>query len=224
MSKILDAILPPMPAFLDMVSAQAEILAKCMSTAVDCLTDPEPIRYQALADLENSAKALRARHLDKLSDSFSTPIDRADLNEAIITLETPVEEIRETIEEMRALGVDSDKYLLEMAIVLRESASALQRGYSKLATKPGQADPDALAAIACPGRVDAIYRKGLGRLYTLNEDMEAIKARDEDIRIATFIHTVEILKRREAYRHMRSVSLQMGDAAEVLHTIVAQIG
>ncbi|MBF0262015.1 MAG: hypothetical protein HQL97_09310 [Magnetococcales bacterium] len=224
MSKILDSILPPMPAFLDMVSAQAEILAKCMSTAVDCLTDPEPIRFQAMADFENSARELRTRHLDKLSDSFSTPIDRADLNEAINTLETPVEEIRETIEEMRALGVESDKYCLEMAIVLRESAAALQRGYAKLSTKPGQADPDAMAALSCVTRVDAIYRKGLGRLYTLNEDMEAIKAKDEDIRVATFIHTVDILKRREAYRHLRSVSILIGDAAEVLHTIVAQNG
>ncbi|MBF0614166.1 MAG: DUF47 family protein [Magnetococcales bacterium] len=222
MSKMLDHILPPMPAFLDMVSAQAELLAKCMLTAADCLTDPDPIRFQALADIERSAKELRQRHLDKLSDSYSTPIDRTDLLQAINSLETPVEAMVEAMEEMRALQVTSDNYCLEMAVVMREAASALERGYSKLATKPGLAKPDAEMAIQCPNTVDKIYRKGIAKLFTVDPD--DVRTRDPEIQIATFIHTVEILKRREAYRHLRNISGQVGDAAEVLHSIVMQIG
>ncbi|MBF0628102.1 MAG: hypothetical protein HQL91_07760 [Magnetococcales bacterium] len=224
MSKMLDAILPPMPAFLDMISAQAEILAKCMANAVDCLTDPDPIRFQTMADIETKAKELRSRHLDKLSDSFSTPIDRSDLLQAINTLEIPVESMVEAIEEMRALNVTSDNYCLEMAVVLRESAAALQRGYGKLASKPGQADPDALMAMKCPTSVDLVYRKALGKLFNIEEEVKNIRSREEEAHIAAFIHTVDILKRREAYRHLRNISGKMGDAASVLHTIVVQIG
>ncbi|MBF0213674.1 MAG: hypothetical protein HQM00_08930 [Magnetococcales bacterium] len=224
MSKMLDAILPPMPAFLDMVSEQAELLSKCMLIAVDCLTDPTPIRFQALADIDDKAKELRQRHLDKLSDSFSTPIDRADLVQAINTLEIPVETMREAVEEMRALQVTSDNYCLEMAVVLREAASALHRGYSKLSTNPGQADPDALMGMQCPTSVDQVYRKAVAKLFTIDEAVKEGIAKDEEAHIAAFIHTVEILKRREAYRHLRNISAQMGQAAAVLHSIVMQHG
>lgn len=222
MSKMLDHILPPMPAFLEMVSAQAELLAKAMTTAVDCLTDADPIRFQTLTDIENSARELRRRHLDKLADSFSTPIDRADLLQSINTLERPVEAIVEAVEEMQALQIISDNYCLEMAVVLREAGSALQRGYAKLSSTPGQAKPDAEMALQCPSSVDQIYRKGIARLLTVDPD--EVRARDPEIQIATFLHTVEILKRREAYRHLRNISGQIGEAAEVLHSIALQNG
>lgn len=222
MSKMLDHILPPMPAFLDMVSAQAELLAKCMVSATDCLTDPDPLRFQTLADIENSARELRSRHLDKLADSFSTPIDRADLLQAINTLAVPVGSMVEAVEEMRALQVTSDNYCLEMAVVLREAGAALARGYSKLSSKPGLAEPDAQMAQQCPSSVDQVYRKAIGKLFTV--DPEEVRAKDQDVAIATFVHTVEILKRREAYRHLRNISGQVGSAASVLHSIVMQNG
>ncbi|MBF0190653.1 MAG: DUF47 family protein [Magnetococcales bacterium] len=224
MSKMLDYILPPMPAFLDMVSQQAELLAKCMVTAVDCLTDPDPIRYQSVADIDTQAKELRSRHLDKLNNSFSTPIDRADLLQAINTLEVPVETMREALEEMRALKVTSDNYCLEMAVVLREAAAALHRGYAKLATNPGQAEPDAQMAMQCPTSVDQVYRKAVGKLFTIEDDAKQAIIQNEEAHIAAFIKTVDILKRREAYRHLRNISGQMGEAAEVLHGIVMQNG
>ncbi|MBF0270660.1 MAG: hypothetical protein HQL98_01105 [Magnetococcales bacterium] len=224
MSKMLDHILPPMPAFLNMVSDQAELLAKCMVTAVDCLNDPDSIRYQALADIDTKAKELRSRHLDKLNDSFSTPIDRADLLQAINTLEIPVETMREALEEMRALKVSSDRYCLEMAVVLREAASALHRGYSRLATKPGMSEPEAQMAMQAPASVDHVYRKAVGKLFTIDDDTKQALAQEEDTHIATFIQTVDILKRREAYRHLRTISVQMGEAAAVLHSIVMQNG
>ncbi|MEO5330404.1 MAG: hypothetical protein H7839_00130 [Magnetococcus sp. YQC-5] len=224
LGKMLDSVLPPMPAFLEMVTEQADVLAQSLSLAVECLSESNIDKMQQLTAVETKAKELRQKHLDKLHDSFSTPIDRVDLLQAIQTLATPVESMRLVLEEMHALKILSDNFCLEMAVVLRESATALHRGYSKLSTTPGLADPDAQVALQCLSSVDRVYRKALGKLFTIDSDVKDMKDKVADAEINAFIHVVDILKRREAYRHFRNIASKMGEAGAVLHSIVVQNG
>ncbi|MBF0178549.1 MAG: hypothetical protein HQM03_00840 [Magnetococcales bacterium] len=224
LGKMLDHVLPPMPPFLDMITAQAETLVNSMAAAVLCLSEPGQQSVLALSALEEQARKERMHHLDKLNNSYSTPIDRADLLQAINSLAKPVGSILLLVEEMQALKITSDNYCLEMVIVLRETASALHRGYAKLATTPGLAQADAMTGMQCLSSVDRVYRKALGHLFTIDEDLKNMQARQGEAKIDAFIHVVDMLKRRESYRHLRNVASSMQEAASVLHAIVVQIG
>ncbi|MBF0295324.1 MAG: hypothetical protein HQL96_09055 [Magnetococcales bacterium] len=224
LGKMLDQVLPPMPPFLDMITLQADILANSMAAAVQCLSEPGKESLQALSALEEQARKERMQHLDKLNNSYSTPIDRADLLQAINTLAKPVGSILLLVEEMQALKISSDNYCLEMVIVLRETAGALRRGYGKLATTPGLAQSDAMTGMQCLSSVDRVYRKALGHLFTIDEALKDMQTRKDEAKIDAFIHVVDMLKRRETYRHLRNVASSMQEAASVLHAIVVQNG
>ncbi|MBF0126144.1 MAG: DUF47 family protein [Magnetococcales bacterium] len=223
-TKMLDNVFPRIPPFITMISLQAELLAKGMSVAVDYLSESNTSKFHEIMKIETQAKELRERHLDVLTNAFSTPIDREDVLRSIISLEVPVGSIRIVVEEMEALKIKSDNYLLEMAIVLRESAAALQRGFAKLDTTPAQADPDAQVGLQCLANVDRVYRKALVSLYTIDEDLNKMRSHADGAEVQAMIHVVEMLKRREIYRHLRNIAGKMGDAASVLHSIVVQIG
>ncbi|MEO5330412.1 MAG: DUF47 family protein [Magnetococcus sp. YQC-5] len=223
-TKMLDNVFPRIPPFLSMISLQAELLAKGMSGAVDYLSESSTAKYHEIMKIETQAKEMREKHLDVLNNAFSTPIDREDVLRSIITLEVPVGSIRIVVEEMEALKIKTDNYLLEMAIVLRETANALQRGFSKLDTSPAMADPDAQVGLQCLANVDRIYRKALVNLYSIDDDLSKMRSRSDGAEVQAMIHVVEMLKRREIYRHIRNIAGKMGDAASVLHGIVVQIG
>ncbi|MBF0214487.1 MAG: hypothetical protein HQM00_13165, partial [Magnetococcales bacterium] len=202
----------------------ADLLAQCMTVAVDYLAEPTTANFHEIIKIETHAKELRAQYLDKLNDAFSTPIDREDVLRAIITLETPVASIRVVVEEMDALKIKSDRYLSEMAVIMRESASALQRGFTKLESTPALADPEAQVGLQCLSNVDRVYRKALVELYNIDDDVNKMRAQADGAEVQAMIHVVGMLKRREIYRHFRNIAGKMGEAASVLHGVVVQIG
>lgn len=223
-TKMLDNVFPRIPPFLTMITVQADILAQAMTVAADYLSEAKSTKFQELVKLESQAKTLRDQHLDNLTNAFSTPIDREDVLQSIIRLEIPVGSMRVVIEEMEALQIKSDNFCLEMAVVMRETASALQRGFSKLDTTPAKADADAQVGLLCLTNVDKVYRKALAKLYNIDEDIQRMKNHSVDAEIMAMTHVVEMLKRREIYRHMRNIAGKMGDAAGTLHGIVVAIG
>ncbi|MBF0270662.1 MAG: DUF47 family protein [Magnetococcales bacterium] len=223
-TKMLDNVFPRIPPFLDMIGVQAELLAKGMTVAVDYLSESSTARFHEIMKIETQAQELREKHLDVLNNAFSTPIDREDVLRSIVSLEVPVRSIRVVVEEMEALKIKTDNYMLEMAVVLRESASAMQRGFSKLDTTPAQAEPDAQLGLQTLSNVDKVYRKALSNLYSIDDDLSKMRARADGAEIQAMIHVVEMLKRREIYRHLRNIAGKLGDTASVLHGIVIQIG
>ncbi|MBF0417373.1 MAG: hypothetical protein HQL86_03885 [Magnetococcales bacterium] len=222
-TKMLDNVFPRIPPFLDMISVQAEVLSKGMTVSVDYMSEATTARFHEIMQLETRSRELREKHLDILNNAFSTPIDREDVLRSITALEVPVSSIRVVIEEMEALKIKSDNYLLEMAVILRESAAALQRGFAKLDTTPAQAEPDAQVGLQCLSNVDRVYRKALSNLYSIDDDLNRMRSHADGAEVQAMIHVVEMLKRREVYRHIRNIAARIAEAAQVLHGIVIQI-
>ncbi|MBF0614168.1 MAG: DUF47 family protein [Magnetococcales bacterium] len=223
-TKMLDNVFPRIPPFLDMISLQAELLAKGMTVAVDYVSEASTAKFHEIMIIETQARELREKHLDVLNNAFSTPIDREDVLRSIVSLAEPVGSIRVVVEEMEALKIKSDNHLLEMAVVLREASAALKRGFSKLDTTPGQAEPDAQVGMQCLSNVDKIYRKALVNLYSIDDDLNRLRAHADGAEVQAMMHVVEMLKRREIYRHLRNIAGKVTECASVLHGIVVQIG
>lgn len=222
-TKMLDNVFPRIPPFFRYISEQCDVLLKASECLVQYLSSGDTSKGNELVACNAQAQELKIKHLDILNNAFSTPMDREDVYRSLTVLDVPVASALITFEEMESMKISTDKFCLEMGKALRESAAALQRGYSKLDTDPASADADAQAARACRGSVDKIYRLALAELYTIDDDIKKVEAHTSGAEAQALIHMVDMLKRREIYRHLHVASRQMGDAADILHGIVIQL-
>lgn len=220
---LLDNILPRVPPFFRLLHEQTEMLVKTFSALVLYLESGEPIRAGEVAALETQAAEFKEHLLGILNNAFSTPMDREDVYRSIASIHEPIWSARIAAEEMDALGIKSDRFAVEMATILRESASALQRGYSKLDKSPAGADSDAVTASQCRFTIDKAYRRALASLYNVDATIQSLQADNADAKVTAMKQVVDILKRRELYRHLHLAGRQMAEAGSVLHGIVVQM-
>jgi hypothetical protein len=173
--------------------------------------------------LEKRGDELKARNTDILNKSFSTPMDREDIYRAIATIDHIANYAKTTTREIEVLNVTPDKYMLELAVLLKEGAYALQRGYRKLSVSPQQAEDDSQAARKAERSSEKVYRRALGELFREESYLEILNNQETDTRAAAVKLVLEIFKRREVYRHMSNASDRLARAGEVLHDIVVKI-
>lgn len=222
--KMLDNVFPRVPPFFHMFTLQTEVLVNAMDVLVKYMEDGRSERVEELIRLENMATELREKHLDVLNNAFSTPLDRQDCLDTITNLDVPVANVRVVAQEMDVLKTSQDKYSLEMAVLLREAAGALQRGFARLDGKAREADADAQTAILARINLDRAYRKGLSTIYTIDEDIKNLMDHSQGAEANAMRHVVEMLKRREVYRSMRETGAHLSSIGSLLHGIVVKIG
>jgi len=223
LTRLIDRVLPRMPDFYSLLNEQCDLAVEAMETFVLFIEKDDKTLAKQVRALEKRGDELKARNTDILGKSFSTPMDREDIYRAITTIDHIVNYAKTTTREIEVLEVKPDKYMLELAILLQEGASALQRGYQKLSTNPSQADADADAARKSERSAEKVYRRALGELFKDENYAKDLGDHDTDSK-AKAIHLVtEIFKRREIYRHMSNAADRLARAGEALHDIVVKI-
>ncbi|MBF0401491.1 MAG: DUF47 family protein [Magnetococcales bacterium] len=220
---LLDNVLPRVPPFFKMLHEQTEMLVKTFSALVLYLESGEHIRAGEVAAMETQAAEYKEKLLEVLNNSFSTPMDREDVFRSITSIHEPIWSARIAAEEMDALGIKSDRFAVEIATILREAAISLERGYSKMEKSPSSADGDAVAATRCRASIDKAYRRALAALYNVDATLKSLQENDTNAKVDAMNHVVDILKRREMYRHLHFAGRQMADAGSVLHGIIVQL-
>lgn len=220
---LLDNILPRVPPFFQMLHEQTEMLVKTFSALVLYMEKGEHARASEVVTLETQASEFKEKMLEILNNAFSTPMDREDVYRAITSIHEPIWSARVAVEEMDSLGIKSDRYAVEIATILREAATALERGYGKLDKSPASADGDATAASRCQNNIDKAYRRALADLYNVDATLQSLQADSANSKVDAMNRVVDILKRREMYRHLHLVGRQMADAGTVLHGVVVQM-
>ena len=145
-TRLVDRVFPRMPDFYSLLNEQCDLAVEAMEVFVQFMEKGDEALAKQVRALEKHGDVLKARNTDILSKSFSTPMDREDIYRAIASIDHIVNYAKTTTREIEALNVEPDKYMLELAVLLKEGAYALQRGYLKLSTNPNQADEDAQAA------------------------------------------------------------------------------
>jgi uncharacterized protein Yka (UPF0111/DUF47 family) len=113
--------------------------------------------------------------------------------------------------------------MLELAVLLKEGAYALQRGYRKLSENPNQAEEDSQAARKAERSSEKVYRRALGELFREEAYIEILAKQETDTKVAAVKLVIDIFKHREVYRHMSNASDRLARAGEVLHDIVVKI-
>lgn len=222
-TRLMDRVFPRMPDFYSLLNDQCNLVVEAMEVFVQFMENGDLDLAKQVRALEKRGDELKARNTDILNKSFSTPMDREDIYRAIATIDHIANYAKTTTREIEVLNVTPDKYMLELAVLLKEGAYALQRGYRKLSVSPQQAEDDSQAARKAERSSEKVYRRALGELFREESYLEILNNQETDTRAAAVKLVLEIFKRREVYRHMSNASDRLARAGEVLHDIVVKI-
>jgi uncharacterized protein Yka (UPF0111/DUF47 family) len=222
-TRLMDRVFPRMPDFYSLLNDQCNLVVEAMEVFVQFMENGDLALAKQVRALEKRGDELKARNTDILNKSFSTPMDREDIYRAIATIDHIANYAKTTTREIEVLNVTPDKYMLELAVLLKEGAYALQRGYRKLSVSPQQAEEDSQAARKAERSSEKVYRRALGELFREESYLEILSNQETDTRAAAVKLVLEIFKRREVYRHMSNASDRLARAGEVLHDIVVKI-
>jgi len=222
-TRLVDRVFPRMPDFYSLLNEQCDLAVEAMEVFVQFMEKGDEALAKQVRALEKHGDVLKARNTDILSKSFSTPMDREDIYRAIASIDHIVNYAKTTTREIEALNVEPDKYMLELAVLLKEGAYALQRGYLKLSTNPNQADEDAQAARKAERSSEKVYRRALGELFQDKNYISMLEDRESDTKVTAVHLVIDIFKHREIYRHLSNAADRLARAGEVLHDIVVKI-
>lgn len=239
-SQILSAMFPRMPDFHRLLNDQCSLVLRGMDVFVAYMETADPAKAREVRRLEHEGDKLKARNIDVLNRSFSTPFDREDIYRAITTIDEGLNYAKTTVREMEILGVGPDAHMLEMVKLLREAAQALLTGFAKLKSNPSESERAAAVLNKCERRAEKVYRRAIAELFDpehyarelatqRKEPGEALELLLEPmdqtgcssvVRGLSFV--MEALKRREIYRHLSNASDHLAHAGDVLHDIVVK--
>lgn len=222
-TRMVDRVFPRMPDFYSLLNEQCDLAVEAMEVLVQFMEKNDKALARQVRALEKRGDELKARNTDILSKSFSTPMDREDIYRAIATIDHIVNYAKTTTREIEVLKVTPNKYMLELAVLLKEGTYALRRGYQKLSENPAQADEDAQSARKAERSSEKVYRRALGDLFSEDHYIAMLEAQDTEAKVTAISLVLDIFKHREVYRHMSNASDRLARAAEVLHDIVVKI-
>ncbi|MDQ6996556.1 MAG: DUF47 family protein [Mariprofundus sp.] len=224
LKKLMNRVIPPMPDFFSLINEQCVLCVQTMSAFVAYMENGDADKARLIRRLEKQGDELKRRNSKILNRAFTTPMDREDIYDAIMSIDDIINYAKTTVRELEVLELQPDQYMLEMAIELRDGAEALQRGFAMLSTNPAHAEDDALAARKAEQRVERVYRQAIAKLFHPDALLEKVPGDDsgsEHQQLALVM--VDIFKHREVYRHMSNGADQLAHTADKLNDIIVKI-
>ncbi len=197
-------LLPRTPDFFGLLAEQSRFVSQTLDVFVEFMESGDPEAALKVRNMEHQADRMKAESIRTLNEAFSTPMDREDIYRAIGSLDEIINYCKTTVREMESLELTPDKFSLDMAFRLKEGTQALEQGFKKLPREPEGVEEDANLAHKAERRVEKIYRRALAQLFQGDDYLN-------------------MLKRRELYRHLSNAADRMADASHVLLDIVVKI-
>lgn len=234
-------LFPRMPDFYVLLTRQCDLVVEGTAELLTYMRSGDDAHAERVIEWERRGDKLKAEHMTILHQAFATPFDREDIYRSIVAIDDVLNYAKSTVREMRGLQLGPDEHTCAMADLLHKGALSLQQGYGQLAQQPLEAEADAETARKTERSTEKIYRQALSELFdahhyvsTLTPEqqktadsleilMQELTAREVSAVGSAVGFVVEILKRREVYRHMSNAADRVARAGEVLNDIVAKI-
>ena len=178
------------------------------------------MRKQRGSCKRSRGEALKERHLRVLERSSITSMNMHSVFRTVLTLDMAMDCAKTMTGHILDLGIPADRFMLAMATECKNSAQALQQGFSKLATNPFQAEEDARAVRKAKRNTDEIYRGALADLAD-NDEISKMWKTDRE-RLKTMSDLRGMLERREIYRNLSKSAVRFAWAANRLREIMSQ--
>ena len=221
--RLVDRVFPRMPDFYGLINEQCDLALEAMQVFETFLESGDTEIAQKVRDLEHRADDLKNRNIRILNASFSTPMDREDLYDAIAGIDQIINFTKTTVFELRVFKVKPDKCMRKLANQLTVGVEALRGGFAVLEKDPAGAEPYARDAHKAERRMKKIYRRGLVMLL----DKERFKQQNtsdsavpEDLALDFVVY---VTKKREIYRHLSHAADRLARVSELLHDIIVKL-
>lgn len=223
LKKMIERIIPPMPDFFALINEQCELCVQTMSVFVTYMESGDRAVADQIRRMEKLGDQLKQRNSHTLNRAFTTPMDREDIYEAIMSIDDIINTAKTSVRELEVLELAPDAEMLEMAMELRNGAEALQRGFSMLTINPYHAENDALAARKAEQRVERIYRQSIAKLFHPDLLTEKMTGEDGNSEHRELVLMIDIFKHREIYRHLVNSADRLAHTADKLNDIIVKI-
>lgn len=166
--------------------------------------EASPNHHELVFAAEDKSDQQRTAVNTALSEAFSTPFDREDIEDLSHMLDTIMDRARRAASEMSALQVYPDECQRSMFKNLREAVEYLATACSMLRRQRQEAYKLALAAKKVEYQIQEAYEAAMRDLF-----------KSDDVLL--------ILKRREVYRLTLDVSVQVAEVAEFLRHLIVKL-
>jgi len=193
--------------FHNLIVQQAEITYHGLQILEKHLADPQPELAEQLSLKESEADEVRRILIDELNRTFITPFDREDIFALSRSIDDVLDYAYTTVNEMVILEVVPTPFMQRIASLLKDAAYEIYLAVQRLPKHPKVAIDHAQRAKALENRVEAVYREAIADLFDRADNVE---------------HVVEMLKKREVYRHLSNAADRGDEAANVISDIVVK--
>ncbi len=223
MKRLLDRVFPRMPDFYGLMNEQHDMALETMQVFSAYLQSGDAALAQEVRDLEHRADQLKFRNIEVLNSSFSTPMDREDLYDAISGIDHLINFAKTTVYELHMFEIASDECIVKLVEQLTEGVEALRHGFALLATDPAGAEPYAQHARKAERNMKKIYRSGLVELLDKNQFKEQYAEQAQTPEDVAMDFVVYIMKKREIYRHLSHAADRLARVSELLRDIIVKL-
>lgn len=196
--------------FLSLLIKQAQITAEGLKLLEKWLGKSE-LKDRAIDHMrakEVEADEVRRILIDELHNTFITPLDREDIFMLSLYVDDILDYCYTTVEEMQLLNIDADKYLMDMVKLTREATEEIEMAFDTIFSNPRVAGEHGKRAKKIENEVEHLYRVAIGELFTKAKDFDPL---------------MEMLRRREVYRHVSNMADQADHAADILGMVVMKL-
>ncbi len=195
-------------SFIRLLRKQAEKLQEGVGGLLLFVKEGDKEGANTVQRTEKESDEIRRVLIDELHDTFITPFDREDIFQLSLYLDDVLDYAYTTILELNLLKITPDKYLVKMVERLKEAADELLLATQRLEQNPKVALEHARRTKRRENQIEKIYRKAVAELFSGPEDIH---------------HVMEMLRRREVYRHVSNAADQADQAANVIGMVVVKM-
>lgn len=199
---------PEPDAFIAYTIRQAELGVSGLEGLLAYMQNPAEEHAACVSRTEKEADEVRRMLVDELNRTFVTAIDREDVYALSRAVDDLLDYAKSTVEEMTVLQVTPDRHLTRMAELLRDAAREILLALQRLEGHPGVASEHARRAKQAENAVEHTYRAAIAELFSGPAEPQAI---------------LQMLKRREVYRHLSNAADRADQAADVISHIVVKM-
>jgi len=221
--RLIDRVFPRMPDFYGLINEQCDLAVEAMQVFMSFLESGDAAIGQKVCDLEHRADDLKNRNVQILNASFSTPMDREDLYDAIAGIDYLVNFTKTTVYELHLYKTAPDKCMRRLTKQLTVGVEALRNGFALLEKDPAGAEPFAQDAHKAERKMKKIYRRGMVVLLDKEKFKKQYSSQAADPEDLAIDFAVYMMKKREIYRHLSHAADRLGRVSELLRDIIVKL-
>ncbi len=157
---------------------------------------------------EAEADEVRRILIDELHNTFITPLDREDLFTLSLYIDDILDYAYSTLRQIDLLDIGFDDHLVNMITLVRKATEEIVLAIHRLSANPRVAGEHAQRAKKLENQVEECYRLAVSDLFRKAKDFKPL---------------MEMLRRREVYRHVSNMADKANDAADVIGMVVMKL-